>query len=301
MPLGSFEKKLTQYKPTDGDNLSSSELSRSYWIVTHKVFFRTLGIGILVVIDVLLLSYAIWGFVTYLTVGRTREQAALVSLSKRAAENRVPFQKSVAAVPLTIGEAQVFDGGNSVFDFVSEVQNSNTNWYALVTFNFHIENASSTPMRTVNVLPGERKYLTSLGQKYADQSITAATLNVAAIKWQRIDAHAFPDVEGFMKSRLQFEATDSALAPLNPEQAAGNQITFTFKNNSAYNFWAVPVQIELLRGGALQGVEETIIRQLRTGQSRVVELRNFVPNLIADEVVVLPSIDVFDDTVYMKQ
>lgn len=303
-----LDNKLNQYKPVD-DSFSSQEFNRSYWFVTHKVVLRNLGIAAWIVADFLLIAYALSGFIQYFATGQLRDEAMIAELAGRLQAPTVNRIKSQAATPLDYGDGRVyvFDAGTDHYDFAAEVQNSNKDWYALVTYQFDVAGAEPTETRTAFLLPGEKKYLTVLGEKRPDQAITDATLKVTNTMWSRIDDHQIPDTQQFITDHESFDIRDptfisaGSITSTDTGDNTGNRITFTITNKSAYNFWAVPVQIALMRGGALEGIEETQIKELKTGEKRSIDLRNYVKNQLADDVVVIPSVDVFDKSVYMMQ
>lgn len=306
MPGSSLEHKLTQYQPTDSSNFSSSDLSRSYWLVTHKIFFRNVLIGFLLIIDVLLAGYGIFGFGSYLFFGRSAETGVLADLARRVNSSTISNIQARAAQPLQYGGVRIFDNGNSRFDFVAELQNPNPGWYALVTFNFDIEGSTSTASHTAFVLPGEHKYLTALGEQRDEASISDASLHIVNEMWSRIDTHEIEDVPQFVQSHLAFSVDNPEFVPPTPMDITSgenmsNEITFDITNNSAFNYWSVPVQVVLMRGGQVEGIQEIKIDKFRTAQARSMSIRDFTQGLVVDEVRVLPSVDIFDPSVYMSQ
>ena len=303
MSLGSLDQKLNQYKPIDDSSFSSNDLSRSYWIVTHKVFFRNLLIGLLLVTDILLTVYAVGGFLSYLFVGQSREQASVVELARRVNSSSVEKLKVFAAQPMQYGTTQVFDTANGKFDFVVSVQNVNPEWYARVTYAFDVVDGPQTQTHTAYILPGEEKFLTALGEKRTEASVTDATLHIVDEQWTRISPHEIQNPTEYLKSRHTFEIFDPQfkIAAGAAGENTGNLISFDIANNSPFNYWAVPLQVVLLNAGQVQGVEEVVEREFRTGVRRTVTIHNFVKDMVVDEVRVIPSVDIFDPGVYMKQ
>lgn len=301
MADGSFDHKIEKYEPVDA-GFSSTQLKWAYYVTTHKVFFRALGIGLLVALDAALVAYALLGFGFYLLGGQTADDLALRSILARLQKSTVRQNINFAAQPLVIGDAIVFPGSGERYDFVSEVENPNETWYALVTYQFTVVDSAPTPTRTLFVLPKEKKYLTQLGVKRPGEAINGAVLNIVNIAWRRINPHDYPNPQQFLQARNKFTITDAAFAPgSNSGDITGGQIKFTITNDSAYNYWQVPIQIALVQSGSLVGVEETNIAELRTGEARAAELRTYTQGLIADEVNVIPSVDVFDGSVYLNQ
>src|SRR3989338_1111631 len=202
----SFNKKLTQYEPVD-DSFSSKELERSYWFVLHKRALHNLAIAVLLVIDVMLIGYALSGFVTYLVTGQPREEAAVLAIAQRLNISHVEKQKSSAALPLAFGDGRIyiFDAGDDRYDFAVEVQNPNKEWYVLLSYQYEIPYAEPTPTKTMYVLPGEKKFLTILGEKREGQTVNEAQLKITNEMWSRIDPHQVADVPAFIASHAAFE------------------------------------------------------------------------------------------------
>jgi len=305
--MASSLNKYSKYEPVD-DSFSSGDLNRSYWIVTHKVLLRNLAIAFLMVADIFLFVYALSGFVEYLISGRPREEAMIMDLANRLNTSSVDRLKNQAALPLDFGDGRVyvFDAGNEKYDFAAEAMNPNKEWYALVTYQFDIPGATSTAARTTYLLPGEKKFLAILGERRDGELITEGSLKITNTMWSRIDKHQVADAPTFMSEHATFDVINPLFSQAGTftdggAENTGNRISFSITNTSAYNFWAVPVQIALMRGGALEGIEETQINEFKTGETRNVDLRNYVKNQLVDDVVVVPSVDVFDAGVYMQQ
>jgi hypothetical protein len=306
--MASSLDKYSKYEPVD-DSFSSSDLNRSYWIVTHKVLLRNLAIAFLMVLDIFLFVYALSGFVEYLISGRPREEAMIIDIANRLNTSTAERQKNSAALPLDFGDGRVyvFDAGNDKYDFAVEATNPNKEWYVMVTYQFDIPGATSTAARTTFLLPGEKKFLAVLGERRDGELITDGSFKIVNTMWSRIDKHQVADAPAFVAEHASFTIGNSEFAQAGTftvdggVENTGNRVSFSITNTSPYNFWVVPVQIALMRGGSLEGIEETQVRELKTGETRNVDLRNYVKNQLVDEVVAAPSVDVFDPSVYMEQ
>lgn len=305
---GSLDKKVSQYEPVD-DSFSSQDLQRSYWFATHRVLLRNFAIATLVVADVMLIGYALSGFISYLATGQPREEAAVIEIAKRLGASNAEKQKTSAAIPLAFGDGRVyvFDAGDDRYDFAVEVQNSNKEWYVMLTYQYEISGQEPTATRTMFILPGEKKYLTLLGEKRPGQTVNEANLKITNELWSRISPHDVADVPKFIAEHATFEIGNptfteaGAITDAGVSEETGNRIAFSITNKTAFNFWSLPVQIVLMRGGSVEGIEETQVRELKTDETRVVDLRNYVKNQLVDEVQVIPSVDIFDASVYMQQ
>lgn len=308
MEDSSFGQKISQYEPVD-DSLSSSDLNRGYWFVTHKVLLRNLAIAIFLTFDVLLIIYALSGFVSYLITGQRRDAAAVVSIGERLITSSQERITNNAPTPLDYsgGRTYVFDAGDGRYDFATEVTNPNKEWYVMLTYQYEILDGEPTALRTTFLLPGDRKFLAVLGDDREGTIINDASLKIVNEMWSRIDPHDYPTIGEFLESRRAFNISnptyvaEASVTETGISEDTGNKILFTITNQSAYNYWRVPLQIALYRGGELEGIEETELAEFRTEQTRDVEIRNFVKNQFVDQVEVIPLLDVFDEGVYMQQ
>ncbi len=306
MAQSSFDNKIKQFEASSADQFSSKELSRSYWIVTHKILLRNLMIMALIAIDAILIVYAVFQFGSYLFAGSPREDALVIALAKRLQISSVNRLQATAPTPLVLGSAQTFDGGNGTVDFAAEVQNTNANWYATVHFNFTLDGDKTTDTQTTFVIPGEHKYLLALGQKNTSV-LTSTSLQVVDISWTRIDPHVVADIPNFIKSHATFDITGATFTPQGVISAGavdtnpGNQITFSISNRTAFNFYEVPLQILLMRGGNVIGFEYITVKDFKTFETRQIDLRNYVTGMTVDDIQIIPTVDVFDNNVYVSQ
>jgi hypothetical protein len=258
-------------------------------------------------LDICLIGYAVFNVASYVFAGASREDAIVVALAQRLQHSSVDRLKAAAPQDLILGAAQVFDAGNASVDFAAEVQNQNAAWYATVKYNFQLGGPEKTTETKITfILPGEHKYLLALGVKNAEL-LSDATLNVIDVSWRRVNPHDITDPQEFIASHATFETTGAAFTPQGVitastvEAIPGNQIVFDILNRTVFNFYEVPVQVLLMRGGSVQAIEYTTIKNFHTGEKRRVDLRNFVQGLTIDEVQVIPVVDVFDTTVYVSQ
>lgn len=303
MPSGSFEKNIRQYAPTDDAQFSNKELTRAYWFATHKVLLRNIGIVFLLLIDVALVGYAVFGLVNYVLIGNAREREGVTSAAAQVGRNTSARLAATAPEPLIIGtgEAQSFPSHDGYYDLVAPIENPNEQWYVDVSFAFN-----DGPVRFVTLLPKEKKFLTHLGRAFPDGAPGNVTVNVLQQEWQRIDSHEIPDVGAFMKSHHSFEISDARFVPAGLSEGgvavSGNKIVFTIKNATPFNFVIVPLQVALLQGGSLVGIEETAdMLDFKTGETRKIDLRSYGSVANVDEVRVIPSVNVFDSEVYSEQ
>ena len=100
--------------------------------------------------------------------------------------------KGSDAQQLTLGSAKVVQGTSTSYDFYATVKNSNADWYATFTYTF---SAGGTTSRTEDgfVMPGESKYLLSLGAK-AESRPSSPSITLENLVWHRVNHHDAPDV-----------------------------------------------------------------------------------------------------------
>ncbi len=304
MPPSSFGKNYQQYAPTDSAQFSNQDLGRAYWIVTHKTILRNIAIAFLLAVDVLLVGYAVFGFANYVLIGNSKERDAVAAISTSLVADTTERLKKSAPQPLVFGEALIFLGSDERSDLVAAIENPNELWYATVTYSFTVEGEPAVPARTVIILPQEKKYLTELSRVFTGGVPAAAALTIVSYEWHRIDPHEIPDVRAFMEERHNFEITNAQFLPAGLADSgvalSGNKILFTITNKTSFNFYELPVQVALLQSGSLVGLEETVVRNLKTGEARAVDLRSYA-QISVDEVQVIPSVNVLDREAYSAQ
>lgn len=269
------------------------ELEAAIWYVKHKVLLRRLVIGAIITIDVILVLYSVFGIgkdIFYFS-SRRQQEAELLSSTIAATGG-----ESARPADLQLGGVSLLRAGE-VTDVIARVQNSNQQWYA--RFEYVIGLGEEVERATDGfLLPGEEQtFIHSLRQ--GDGTVV---FNIENISWHRINRREIPDFQVWRAERLNFEVTESEFLPsVIQGQGTVGRARFVIKNKSAYSYFEPKFVVMLYRGSRLVAVQNTIVEQFHTGETRAVELSWFDQIGAVSNIEVIPVIDILDNSVYMPQ
>ena len=268
-------------------NLTNRELKFSYWYITHKLALRRWLAIFLIIASVLMWFYVIFE-TTFYVIDYNLEAYNLSRLAS-GQNSYLDGLETRAPKPLSFSPINILLGDDNRRDFFVEAANPNPNWLAVFNYKFTAPD-SGGESKWGFILPGEKKYLMGLGLENAESG-----LEIADLRWRRIN-----DFERTKNERLRFNITSEefqgGVAPGDP-----NSVSFNITNDSAYNYWEVGIQVFLWSGGQLAGVNYITINQLKTGETRKVELNwaNRLPRI--DSIQVIPDINILDENNIMPQ
>ena len=268
-------------------NLTNRELKFSYWYITHKLALRRWLAIFLIIASVLIWFYVIFEM-TFYAIDYNLEAYNLSRLAS-GQNSYLDGLETRAPKPLSFSPINILLGDDNRRDFFVEAANPNPNWLAVFNYKFTAPD-SGGESKWGFILPGEKKYLMGLGLENAESG-----LEIADLRWRRIN-----DFERTKNERLRFNITSEefqgGVAPGDP-----NSVSFNITNDSAYNYWEVGIQVFLWSGGQLAGVNYITINQLKTGETRKVELNwaNRLPRI--DSIQVIPDINILDENNIMPQ
>ncbi len=130
-----FKKKgvdnLSRYKDPNG-GFSARDLRLATWYVAHKDQLRAIFVICFSLFDAVLIGYGFWGWGMYATVGY-REDQIMYAQQTTEFQNYAAMHAQYGAKQLQFSSTEVFDGGNDIYDFATDVQNSNATWLAFIT------------------------------------------------------------------------------------------------------------------------------------------------------------------------
>ncbi|MBP6942577.1 MAG: hypothetical protein KBB55_00860 [Candidatus Buchananbacteria bacterium] len=264
-------------------NLSPTQLRLSYFIVTHERQLRATLVTILILISVIGWSYVLYSLGS-LVLYWPQEQAALQQTVINGTASYTQLSARTPQSPV-LGSSQLLSGSGTTNDSVVEISNPNADW--LLHFKYRWAVAGSLlPSRDGFVLPGERKLILNLGVP------SGGSLEIYDQQWQRVNPEEAVDRRA---NRNLFEIQNQKIVT-SDTAGTGSRVSFDLVNRSAYSYWEVPFQIQLISGGSLVGVQVSIIDQFRAGETRHLEVP--VPPRLPriESVDVVADLDVFDDT-----
>ncbi|HVM90348.1 MAG TPA: hypothetical protein VMU11_00425 [Verrucomicrobiae bacterium] len=259
-----------------GSGMSDEDLRLASFWLRNRLFLRRLGYGSLIFIAAVCWLFVLWSLLDAYAISYPRESR----IPGHIIQNQLSVQGLAASAPSAIqpSEVSVFDTTDNRKDFLVQLTNNNTMWWA--DFDYHFDIAGQqTPTRQGYILPSSQRYLTELGYTPTTTSRTARFV-VENIRWHRINpAMVNGDYKSFADARLQFGFDNIAYAhDLTLGTNTIGQTTLTFSNNSAYGYWNVDLTVILYRGTSPVGVTTIAEREVKPGQQIPVNI-NWFDNL----------------------
>lgn len=302
---GSTENKTTSVtKKSDFRNyldpsgsLSGRSLGWGIWYMKYKILLYRLLLGFLVLLSIIFWGFSLWQWTNYLVFGLTADRDNLSKLSSFT--NYENINERYSAKPLQIIGVEVFRSGVRKNDAVANILNPNNNFLVRFDYYFDFGGYKTEPKRTI-FLPAESRPLVYGGIE--DEVISSSpNLVLENIAWERIDNHDIKDVNLWVSKHLDFSVEDfSFIRPQTDEGADAYILQFKVKNNSAFGYKDPLFHVGLFSNNTLVGVLDIVLEDLYSGETRLVDLRNFSPNLSVSSVQIYPEIDITNPEVFME-
>ncbi len=296
-------EQFEHYRPVSSEDLSTRELRVGEWWVKKQGGFRNALIGVLLFIGVGGIGLGLYTIGEYFIVGQSREAVE----TRQLLRPKVPFaqyHESLAPADPVIERVQVLAATGDQYDFVTIATNPNPNWYVEMTYNF-VFDSRETEFRTIQLVPGQRTVVSELGYETTRRP-GSAVIQVSDVKWFRVSNQLTLDPETYIVERSNLVVGDVSFIPgvrgeAETELLEAHRAQFTITNDTAYNFWTVPVYVLLYNGSSLRAVARTEMKSLQSGEKREGEIRLFNDSLNVNNVEVFPYVPVFDESIYQPQ
>jgi len=292
------EVDIEKYKDIEG--ISTKKLNFGLWITEHKKQFRMSLIIFLIVVAATSWAYTIYGFAYYFSRGMKEDEILVKDL---LASNTIghDYIVKISAQDLIYSSVNVLRTG-SKYDFLTEIKNPNEKHWASFRYCFLIQ-GKEVDCSGGFILPKETKYLMSLAQEFEYQP-TNIQFVVRDLKWQRINAHKYPDWQQFKDEHLNFEIKEVGFSPAESsglsEKLSFNLLEFTTRNNTPYNYWEVVFNILLSRGSSIVGVNKYTVAEFMSGEEKFIQI-NWPDNLgRVNDIEIIPEINIIQDGIYIK-
>lgn len=265
-------------------------LERGYWIATHRLALKkwlqiSLYVLVAFVYVVFFVQFGIYMF-------RFSEWEDLMAEARRPLADWEQIHSERAPVDIELGAPVVIPIGDSRYDFAVEVYNPNTQFaVSSVTYRFRYGDGLATPDATAFILPGERKYLTSLAFRSAEPIANVIDVESEAFLWKKISrlpplSWNYTELPKFRPSETIVEGGVQRVIPA--------RVTWTVQNSSTLNLRTVVWQVVLLSGNRLVGIMSHRAENMAFLENRSFEL--VVSNVAGrvDSVKVYPIVNIFD-------
>lgn len=291
------QSRLERYEDLSG--ITVKKLNFGLWWVMNVKFIKRTAFWFLVVLGIIGWLYTFVNFGYYLTVGSYKDERMLDDMVKVKVNN----QNIATPTGIQSGEVEMFPLVDSRYDFLATIVNSNPEYYAEFDYAFII-NGSSTPAQTGFILPAEQKNIVSLGVAWPE-NINTVNLSLSNINWHRIDRRQVGDWEQFKAQHLAFNISEPQFSPAElsglTEKVNISEISFTFGNNSPYNYYHLPLNIFLYSSSRVVGVYQASLENVGSGEVRQVRLNYSGTVDKVDRVSVVPDLNIMRQDIYFRQ
>ncbi|MDD2758092.1 MAG: hypothetical protein PHD72_01810 [Patescibacteria group bacterium] len=291
----SAKANINKYTDPTGE-FSGEEFKWGIWFVKNKLLLYRLLIISLIIFCAGTVGFSLWQGANFLIYDFTVKPQQDLQLAR--ATNYAALQPQFSPAPLEILNSFVLPGGTNKVDAVAEMANPNSRFVVRFDYYFNF-GGQKTETRSALVLPLASKPVAVLG---LDNSVYqgGGELVIENIKWSRVSAHEVSDTLSWQTERLNFLVENFVFTPAGGlNNPSANTITFDLKNDSPFGFKNPQFLLGLYQGGTMVGITQFDLTDFASQETRLMDLRNFVPGLIADEIKLFPVIDLYDKTVYL--
>lgn len=291
------EKKSSQFaRYTDPTgHLSNKQLMFGQWYVRHKLLFRRILIGFLVLWCVITIGYSLIAWGSYVFSGLWQDKKNAKTLVE-SFDDPASRRQNYSAQELQLGSTYTFSLPNGKTDYITQAKNSNDRFVAFVSYTYEVSGKKTATQQTI-ILPGREQYLALYGYSSEEGTGSSGTLIIEKVNWQRISTKDVPDIENYVQSRLRFSAQNVKIENLTQGQAS--QVQFDILNDTSYSYWEVPLSVELLSAGQTIGIVPVTVSQWKSGEKRTISFSPVIDPSGVDDVRITPLLDIFDRSVYM--
>jgi len=286
--------KLDRYVDPTGE-FSTREFKLATWYVKHKLLLRKIFVGFLVVWCFASIGYSFGNLILYLTVGYSQDQVMYV---KQVQETQNYDELKVLYAPqgLQVKNVSVYSSASDKYDLSATVINPNSRFIANLKYRFTYA-SGQTEIRETTLMPLEIRPVIYFGVESA-LYINAPKLVIEKTEWRKISTHSVKNVANFISERKMFDVENFVFTSASELGADTSRVEFDLTNNSNFGFYQPEFYIELYDGGVV-GYLYIIEDKFKTGETRHIDVRSFVPNLRVQDIKVYTILNVFEQAQYM--
>lgn len=289
---------INQFKDREGITLG--KLNFGLWVVSHRRSFIVGFIVFLLAISAIFYGYSLYSYIDYFFFGGKKEREAINQLADDQAILNIQKLRNTAT-PLQIGSLQVF-GHNGRYDFLVKITNPNKDYASSFSY-CALSGETELACEVGFILPSESKYFPILNRELAGFP-GGLTLELKDQGWQRIDAHQYPNWPEFSKNHLNFIITDAKFKSAKQtgisDKLELDTVEFSISNQTAYGYFAVPLNIVVFAGTTPVGVNFYSLNNFTSGQTQKIKIvwPNSLPAV--DRVEIYPSLNILQKDIYIR-
>lgn len=283
----------------DEVGVTTRHLDFDLWLITHRRHFIITVVAFLSLIGVVTWGYSLYHWGEYLIVGQQQDENLRQALG---AETTLYHDSGRTTGYLKVGEVEVMAHGPTEVDFIGSVMN--TNLRGIITFDYYFDvNGQRVGAGQDFVLPGDSKYVLALAQPVSVQG-NNAILVIENLSLKRLPPEIAQDWQYFREERLNFVISEAKFIPgqingLSDKVSLG-QISFNLTNAGAYGYKNARFIVLLKSGNRIVGATPYYLQNVRSGDNKTVSFTWYGAVPTVSQVEVIPDINPFDDSVYLK-
>jgi len=286
---------LKKYKDLDG--LTLQKINFGLWLSLHRRKIMRFVIIFLVAVAAVSFIYSIYNYLFYFLYGRQADTDLAQSLTETQIDNQA-YREANSPQALVTGEVLVF-AVRGKYDFLVSIKNPNLKHFS--NFQYCLENAQGERLVCDSsfILPDSEKYLSILGKEF-DQDPGSLYFVATNLFWQRLNAHDIPDWPAYHQLHSNFQISDLKYSA--PDAGSKNpfhSLNFTIKNNTAYHFSSLPLDIILWNGNRIVGVNSYQLDNLLSAENRNVSLSWPAAGEKVTRAEILTDLNILDKGVYL--
>lgn len=284
---------LSNYRDMEGDSLRRVNFGL-WFLKNRRAFFLSIVLA-LILLSIVLYSRVFYNLYVYIK-NRPEEIRALRELATIS----VNFSTTRSAKDLEVAGPQSFFH-NGDYDFVGRVKNPNNNFFVFINYCF-LDGDKELACSSANILPNEDKYL-AIFSVDLDSRLSNLKFIIKNTNWQRVDAKKYGDWDSYFKERSNFTVSNNKFDSNSSggiDSSSNNNLSFSIRNNSPYNYWEVPLLIVLFNYDSVVGVNRYTVREFMSLDEKKVNLSWSNSISSSDRIEVIPEVNVLDDNNYIK-
>lgn len=211
-----------------------------YWVITHRVLFRRMGILLLMAFDIAIVWFGVMGWSRYW--GTKDEYDRMV---QQLAQQSIAIPQEEIQ-PLIIEKVAVVPNTENKYDLAALVKNPNTRWFVgNLNYQFVVDGVSVDTGSTF-VMAGEEKVIAKVGLVLDHKPGTVnLSFDKPDVSWSRVKGDT-----NFAAQLPNFKISDISWMPIVDQKLAPfSRLNANITNDGIDSFWSVDIYALVLDSG----------------------------------------------------
>lgn len=269
----------------------------SLWWVEHRVLLRRIGYSVFIVVDALILLFALYHLLDAFALSYDQEERVVYQMVVQGQSDLRAYTLANNADDLEAGEARVISIGSDRYDFYVTLLNPNDDWWAEFSYTFNTD-LVVTESATGFILPSQEKPIVQFAYE-STVPVTSAVLVLSEVTWHRVDHHLIADYETFASEHLNLTIENAQFTQeIDTNNDSYGRSSFTVTNNTAYSYYEPTFYVLLKRGSSVVGVNRATLSELESGDVENATLNWFGTLPSVSEVEVVLELNLFNLSIY---